>query len=435
MRSLLLATMAGALAFATLVPVRSAHAHATYNLAGYTAGLAGSTNGADGSPTNDATQFTNGPIDGYAGGLPAHWYAGMHNATTVRTLQTGVDPTPASGSMLAQVNAYNTDNDPDLPTDRVLAVGGLSWTDPSNDNQGWGHGLDYGLVHFSPLDTLLAGGGFTFTITLADDPSDAVTPQLAFAIYGGWDTNPGSVRHQTFVTNPSPVDNPLGSTGLTFMDAAVAATPGETLERTYTLDTTYDGHYTIFVAALGGVAGQYQLTVTPIQDSDGDTIPNASDNCPFDANLDQLDTDADTLGDVCDPFPNEPNNDLAQCLTDLADVTADHDACHEELEGAEEDLVAAQAALDAATVDTDGDGSRDADDACPDTTAGADVDRSGCSLEQFCGGVDATTKSGQKICKKTDWKNDEALMKKKEGDCTVDKGAKGADDDRCVAAS
>jgi len=427
----LLGSLVSAMTFAP-----SVQAHVTYNLAGYTGGLGGSTNGADGSPTNDASQYTNGPIDGFGGGLPVNWYAGMHNSTTVRVIQTGSGVEPASGSLLAQVNAFNEDNDPDLPTDRVLAIGGLSWSDPANDNQGWGHGLDYGLIHFSPLDTLLVGGGFTFTVTLEDDPDDAVSTQLAFAIYGGWDTNASSVRHQTFVTSPSPVDNPLSSTGLTYMDSAVAAAAGETLTRTYTLDTTYDGHYTIFVAALGGVAGQYRLTITPIQDSDGDTIPNANDNCPEDANLDQLDTDSDTIGDVCDPFPNEPNNDLAQCLVDLADMTSDHDACHEELETTEADLTAMTAELAAATADADGDGSRDLDDACPDTTAGADVDRSGCALEQFCGGVTATTREGQKVCKKADWKNDEPLMKKKsEQDCTVDKGAKGSEDDRCVPTS
>jgi hypothetical protein len=418
-----------------LLAATAVQAHVTYNLAGYAAGLAGSTNGADGAPaTSDGGLFTSGPIDGYAGNLPANWYAGLHNTTTVRVIQTGAGAEPAAGSLLAQVNTVNQGGG-SLPVDRVLAVGGLSWSDPANDDQGWGHGLDYGLVHFSPLDTLLAGGGVTFTVTLEDDPDDAATPQLAFAIYGGWDTNPGSVRHQTFVTNPSPVDNPLGSTGLTYMDSAVTSAPGGSVSRTYTLDTTYDGHYTVFVAALGGVPGQYRLTVTPIQDSDGDTIVNAEDNCPFDANLDQLDTDGDTIGDVCDPFPNEPNNDLAQCLVDLADMTADHDACHEELEGTQEDLTAAEAALEAATVDADGDGSRDADDACPDTAAGADVDRSGCSAEQFCSGVDATSKDGQKICKKVDWKNDEPLMKKKEADCVVDKGAKGASDDRCIPAS
>jgi hypothetical protein len=445
MRHVILAATTAVLVAGALVVAPHAHAHATYNLAGYGSGLAGSTNGADGAPTNDPATFTNGPLEGWTGSLPVHWYAGMHSPTQVRTIQTGVDPTPASGSLLAQVNTFNTNNDPDFPTDRVIAVGGKSWSDPENDGQGWGHGLDFGLIHYSPVETLLAEGPLDVTITLADDPSDANTVQLAFALYGGWDTGNTSVRHQTFTTSPSPVDNPLGSTGLVLLDYEVAGTPGETLTHTFRLDATYGGHYTVFVAALGGVAGQYQLTVTttPVPvDSDGDGVFDTDDNCPNDPNADQLDTDGDTIGDVCDPFPNDPDHDLAQCLADLADLTADHDACHAELHHVEEELAMTAAALQtamddlaAAEADADGDGRRDLDDACAATAEGEGVDQGGCSLAQFCEGIDATTKTGQKICKKADWRNDEPVMKKSEADCQVDKGAKGSDDDQCVAAS
>jgi len=65
--------------------------------------------------------------------------------------------------MLQQVETFNAANDLGLPTDRVLAVGGLSWSDPENDGQGWRHGLDFGLMQFSPVETLLAEGPVTFT--------------------------------------------------------------------------------------------------------------------------------------------------------------------------------------------------------------------------------------------------------------------------------
>jgi hypothetical protein len=334
----------------------TAHAHAIYNLSGYGSGLAGSTNGADGLPVAADSLWTNGPLTGYVGGLPVNWYCGLHNATQVRTIQTGVAPNPPSGSLLQQVNSYNTANDPDLPADRVLAVGGLSWSDPANAGQGWGHGLDYGLIHVSPVDTILADGPVTLTITVQDDPSDGVAPQLAFALYGGWDTNAGSIRHQTFVTSPSPVNNPLGSTGLTLIDFAVATAPGQPLSRTYQVDATYGGEYTIFVAALGGVAGQYQVTAGLFRDTA-----------------------------------------LSQCQTDLA----------------------------AATTDADGDGLTDPYDICPETPAGEDIDQAGCSLAQYCDSFDATTKDGQKACKKADWKNDEPVASKKDLDCKFDKGLKG----------
>jgi len=40
-------------------------------------------------------------------------------------------------------------------------------------------------------------------------------------------------------------------------------------------------------------------------DFDGDSIPDAHDNCPWDKNLDQKNTDGDMFGDVCDPCPND----------------------------------------------------------------------------------------------------------------------------------
>jgi hypothetical protein len=353
----------------------SAHAHATYNLSGYGAGLAGSTNGADGSPTAEPpATWTNGGVAEYVGGLPVHWYAGMHSSTQIRTLQTGVAASPPSGSLAAQVSSYNDANDPDLPTDRVLAVGGKSWSDPDNANQGWGHGLDYGLIHLTPLDTILGSGPVKFTVTLMDDPSDGVSPRLAFALYGGWDTNPGSVRHQTFTTSPSPIDDPLGSTGLTLLDYAVASGAGQPVSRTFEVDTAYAGEYTMFVGALDGVAGQYQVTVAL-----------------------------------------SPDAVLGECESDLAAAGADLATC-------EDDLATA-------TADADADGTGDSADACAATPAGDEVDQAGCSLAQFCAGIDVATKAGAKACKKADWSNDEPVMGKKQADCAVDKVA-----DLCVPA-
>jgi hypothetical protein len=47
----------------------------------------------------------------------------------------------------------------------------------------------------------------------------------------------------------------------------------------------------------------------PPQDTDGDGPTDNKDNCPSDANPDQKDDDGDGLGNVCDAFPNDPDND------------------------------------------------------------------------------------------------------------------------------
>ena len=337
-----------------------AHAHVTYNLSGYGAGLAGSTNGADGAPTAvPPAEWSNGPAEGYAGGLPVNWYAGLHGATQIRVIQTGLAPSPPAGSVLQQVDAFNAANDPDLPTDRVLAVGGKSWADPENAGQGWGHGLDFGLIHFSPVDDVLAGGPVKFTVTLADDPSDGATPRLAFALYRGWDTNAGSVRHQPFITSPAPVDDPLGSAGLELVDFGVASGAGQVVARTVDLDAASDGRYTLFVGALDGTAGQYQVTVSAA-----------------------------------------PDAELALC---------------------EDDLVTCEDALATAVADADGDGVGDAADTCGATAEAQAVDADGCSLAEFCAAHPAATKREKKLCKLADWGNDEPAMKAKEADCTFDR--------------
>jgi hypothetical protein len=349
-----------ALLAATLTGVPAAFGHATYNLQGYGENLAGSTNGADGDPVLPAGEWTNGPAEGYTGSLPVNWYAGMHNDTQVRTIQTGVGANAPSGSLAQQLLAYNDANDPDLSlATPVLAVGGLSWLDPGNvvngQAQGWGHGLDYGIIHFTPLDTILANGPARFTITLSDDPSDTAVTKLAFALYGGWDTGATSVRHQPFITQPAPGDDPLGSTGLKLIDSIAATSAGATLSRTYTLDDTYGGKYTVLIGGQDGVAGQYQLTVT--------TAPDAA---------------------------------LTECRTNLTTARAD----------------------------ADGDGRGDAIDTCASTPAGAEVDAAGCSQLQFCAGFDAKKKAGARLCKAADWKNDEPVMTRRNADCTVQKKTK-----------
>jgi uncharacterized membrane protein len=153
-------------------------------------------------------------------------------------------------------------------------------------------------------------------------------------------------------------------------------------------------------------------------DPDGDGIPHAFDNCRNAYNPEQVDTDDDTIGDACDPFPEDPDHEFAQCRVDLRDLQIDFDACRDDLVAALSDLGVTQAALGecsdelatceddlaAALADSDGDGLLDLVDQCAGTAAAVPVDPLGCSLEQFCSGLDVPA-----ICNNADWQNDEPL--------------------------
>lgn len=174
----------------------------------------------------------------------------------------------------------------------------------------------------------------------------------------------------------------------------------------------------------------FNRPATSLLDGDDDGTPDDADNCPDVGNPDQADSDADLIGDACDPFPEERDNEQAQCESDLGQSKRDGKQAARKLERARAELAAERA-------DADDDGVRDDADVCPGTTIGAAVDAAGCSLAQFCGRVDATASIGRKACKRSDWRNDEPLMNLlTESDCSVDLGPSAdSADDRCVAAA
>src|SRR6185312_2168902 len=55
-------------------------------------------------------------------------------------------------------------------------------------------------------------------------------------------------------------------------------------------------------------------------DIDGDGVPNAQDNCPTLANPSQTDSDNDGHGDACDACPNAPNPGSQACPASIYDI-------------------------------------------------------------------------------------------------------------------
>jgi hypothetical protein len=97
------------------------------------------------------------------------------------------------------------------------------------------------------------------------------------------------------------------------------------------------------------------------------------------------------------------------------------------------ELAQCQASLATTAGDADQDGRRDADDVCPQTPEGTAVDERGCSVEQFCGAIDATGRRGRRTCLRADWLNDEPLMKRSDADCRVARSRESGGVPRCVA--
>jgi cytochrome c biogenesis protein CcdA/glutaredoxin len=71
----------------------------------------------------------------------------------------------------------------------------------------------------------------------------------------------------------------------------------------------------------GNEAATNIMTFHVIADNDGDGVPLESDSCPITFNPDQLDTDLDGKGDVCDICPLDPNDscDPQQATSDTLD--------------------------------------------------------------------------------------------------------------------
>jgi DNA-binding beta-propeller fold protein YncE len=145
------------------------------------------------------------------------------------------------------------------------------------------------------------------------------------------------------------------------------------------------------------------VSSVPLPDTDGDGIPDKSDNCPSLSNPDQNDLDYDGMGDACDPFPANPDN-LVACMNENAQFSLQLLKLQMEnstLANSNRLLSEENAGLKLLIADDDKDSIYNSFDTCSNTPANTSVDSTGCTRAQFCGKYTIRTQ-----CSAADWKND-----------------------------
>lgn len=138
-----------------------------------------------------------------------------------------------------------------------------------------------------------------------------------------------------------------------------------------------------------------------LNDADGDTIINETDNCPFQANTDQADKDMDGIGNTCDKRNDKDVDD------DGKENTEDNCPFHDNPDQKDSDMDGIGDVCDAGSGasdgDPDGDGITNATDNCPfsanPSQSDADGDGRGdeCDLQIIVDGSGCATSNGSSL--------------------------------------
>jgi hypothetical protein len=113
-------------------------------------------------------------------------------------------------------------------------------------------------------------------------------------------------------------------------------------------------------------------------DSDGDGVPDSTDNCPVDFNPDQADRDGDGIGDACDSTPNgDVDGDSVDDAIDNCPQVYNPDQADTDGDGV------GDACDDSSMGDIDGDGVGDADN-CPNVYNPDQTDTDGDGIGDAC---------------------------------------------------
>jgi len=163
---------------------------------------------------------------------------------------------------------------------------------------------------------------------------------------------------------------PVGVEVLAVVDAVTVVDPATTTVDVHLYsDPTVVGAFQLGAGVTPPVAGAVILMTLDVDttvimsivdvsgDVDQDGIADSEDNCPIVANPDQLDTDADLIGDACDPDFTDKDGDGVVDSADTCPLVPDL--------GVDEDMDGVDDACDPDFLDGDMDGVVDSLDNCP----------------------------------------------------------------------
>jgi hypothetical protein len=175
---------------------------------------------------------------------------------------------------------------------------------------------------FMTFGLLLAIPAVALADNIVDELEGAATTKTITA--GGSFTNHYWLVANSAAGSPSGCDVGVANDGITatfniVTPAGVTATPSSLTfdecqngsiknDQAVTFTSTTEGTYEISASKDTGTGSyntnpaKFTLVVNApaAADADGDGVPDADDNCPNDANADQVDTDSDGIGDACD---------------------------------------------------------------------------------------------------------------------------------------
>lgn len=225
-------------------------------------------------------------------------------------------------------------------------------------------------------------GVTALTACSSADPSGLETTgaaETSAAVTSGESTPTSSAASDT-VTSPGSSSTNAGTTGDDSASGTSPVTGGSTSDSSGGSDTsttgladtsTSTGTCTSTSTSTGTDTGSTSTTGEPLPDGDGDGTPDDADNCVQDPNPDQLDTDLDKIGDVCDP---DDDNDLLLDAADNCSLVANPK--QEDLDG---DKIG-----DVCDDDLDGDGVNNPADNCPVIVNPKQEDIDGDKLGNIC---------------------------------------------------